>query len=175
MNRLSSLLFLAIAPFPALSCSSILAEGGTKLEPVFQETSTRSSIHAVLGQPISAAAFRPARTVRQIPDLASQRRLQWATSAATVPLAGYEDFHFKGWVYQPSDANGAVFIDTITFGFGGLIGAPGYILLQKSRTHDYRVYYDSSGHYFGHLVIADSRYSGRPPLLSLRGDPCPNL
>ncbi|MDR3460064.1 MAG: hypothetical protein P4N60_21765 [Verrucomicrobiae bacterium] len=149
---------IAILTFSTLlllngGCSTVIMSQGKHLDEVFAPTATRLSVQQEIGAPVSSQTYDKPTTLSEIPDISSLPRSQHPTGL-TALAGGYEDYRYKGLVYDLGAHQADGMVVGMTFGLGELWAFPEslrYTAAEKNKEHFFRVWYSPSGRCVAYL------------------------
>ncbi|HEY3761685.1 MAG TPA: hypothetical protein VGN23_08050 [Verrucomicrobiae bacterium] len=133
-SQVAMLLLLAMM-LSNSGCSLLITSQGKDLEAILSSTATRQSIQREIGAPINSVTYTNPIALGDIPEIKALSLYQQPTDLDAL-TAGYDDYLYKGIVYDPNAGEASAMIDGETFGLGELFAFPlslQYIAAEKKR------------------------------------------
>lgn len=153
IHRHVTIISLALLPLVNCGCSMFIMSQGKHLEYVFTPTATRQNVQQELGAPVGLKTYDHATKLSDIPEITTVPL--WYRHADLTALAGgYDDYRYKGIIYDNGADQAVGMVVGMTFGLGELWAFPEslrYTAAEKKKEHFFRVWYSPAGYCVAYL------------------------
>lgn len=150
-----TIISLALLPLVNSGCSMFIMSQGKHLEYVFTPTATRQKVQQELGAPVGSKTYDHATRLSDIPEIAAVPRWQRPGLTDLTALAGgYDDYRYKGIIYDLGADQAVGMVVGMTFGLGEVWAFPEslrYTAAEKKKEHFFKVWYSPAGYCVAYL------------------------
>ena len=147
MRTHSTVLSLSALLLLNCGCSIFITSQGKDRDIVFAPKSTRQSVQRELGVPVGSQTYEHPIRLSDIPELTSLPQFQQPNDL-TAFAGSYDDYRYKGIIYNLGAHQAAAMVVAESFGLGELWAFPEslrYTAAERKKEHFFRVSYSPTG------------------------------